>query len=378
MALGNYQDLDGYLATQHRNTGHPTVLPGALDSAREGYGVYVGDEISGQAALDRAARDVANSRAALDSTMNLVTNYRNFQDQEAMRASNMEDLQMAHEQRERDSEAAKLRFQAEEPELYAAIEEGQLRAKARKNEVRRIEAASKVPMFTILSELYDDGQVSQQTIAEYNESVANNPEKAQLSSFVKDPETGELYGISTKGEYIPFTSTGLLDAWAAYHPGAKDWALSAYPEKVRAAKKEEWNLQEERAKFMQDAQKTEQDRINKAAKDELDMLKTFINQADDDIKNIRDMINDGAYSSEEERIALNDQLKHAQAQRKVYVQKAQSLYDPSLILQTPTGGATAEAAARFKAAQQSAQGVSFGGGGGTKSWRDIGKEKPQQ
>lgn len=378
MALGNYQGLDGYLATTHRNTAHPTVLPGALDSAREGYGVYVGNEISGQAALDRSARDAANSRLALMDTMDEVASIRNFQDQEALRASNLEVARLANEQSIRDAELARMQFEIDRPALALKMQESDRTARIRKQEMDELDALSKGPLFTIFSELYNNGRVSPQTIAEYNASVADNPAHPQLSDFVKDPATGELYGISDKGEYVPFASTGVLDAWMTYHPRAREWALTAYPEPVRNAKKEEMRILDDQAKSLRDQQKHEQDLAKKDRDLELNTLNKLIDHIDEDISFIQDQLQDGAYSSEEERVALEAQLKQARAQRRLYADRARAVYDPGLILQAPTGGTTAEAAARFQAAQQSAQGVSFGGGGGPKSWRDVGKGKPQQ
>lgn len=377
MALGNYQGLDGYLATTHRNTKHPTVLPGSLSSAREGYGVYVGDEISGQAALDRTARDVENSRIALRSMMDDITTVRNFQDQEAMRASKLEDFQMAHEQRERDDELARMQFEIDRPELAFKMQESDRLARIRKQEMDEMDALSKGPLFTIFSELYNNGKVSPQTLAEYNASVANSPEHTQLSDFVKDPMTGELYGISDKGEYVPFTSTGVLDAWMAYHPRAREWALTAYPEPVRNAKKEELLILDDQAKSLRDQQKHEQDFAKKARENELNILNKLIDHVDEDISSIQEQLRDGSYASEDERVALEEALKQSRAQRGVYTQRAREVYDHTLTIQSPANGQTSADAARFQAAQQAAQGVRIGGGG-AKSWRDIGKEKPQQ
>lgn len=392
MALGNYQDLDGYLATTHRNTAHPTVLPGQIDASHKGYGAYIGDEISMQATLDRASRDVENSRVALANAMKFQRGmadhedymsqrgYRNnaarianeriaadHEDYMSQRPWRQREAERAHDQREMEWANAKARFAAENKMLSDANDEADLTIEANKARREKFRAAKSIPHFMLISELYNDGRVSQDSLAAYNQSAAEDG-RPPLADFKQDPVTGEFYGVTEKGEAVPYRAVGVLDAWAAAHPHAKEWIIAAYPKQIQEAKVREFERQDALNKQALAQAKNDQARAKEAREYEMKAYNRVIDDYIEQRKEIRRRL-DEETPDEKMRLELEAEYKQLTDE-----QNATMLYLRKLI--NPNAGAptTTEGGAPIQAIQTDAAGVSAGNNG-ISDWK---KDPPAQ
>lgn len=375
--LKNYQDSDGYLPTAQRRMGFGNVLPGTIDASREGYGMYIGDEISGQIAMDNDRRDLRNSRAAIQEDISYMQDVDALARYPEQRRMQDEALRWEHERREMEMEAARMRFRAEQPALADSMEEAKHRSTVNRERRARLEAAQSSPVFMMFDELYNDGVVSQDTIAEYNARIEGVPGKVRLSAFEQDLATGELYGVSEDGKTIvPFSSTGLLDAWAAYHPEGKEWALSATPAGVREQKRKEYELQAARDKEAFDASLKAQEVERKNRNDYISMLKQEAEMHTETAEDIRKRLSDASYSSEEERLGLEEAYKNAIAQRRQVIQEFNALRTGGN--GTPVGGGVSPEQQKLQeaASAASSSGVSTGAQN-TVRWQDRRQQQQQ-
>lgn len=394
MALGNYQGLDGYLATTHRNTAHPTVLPGQIDASRKGYGAYIGDEISTQAALDRMSRDVEDTRVALDNAMKFQRgmadhedymaqrDYRNnaarianeritadHEDYMSQRPWRQREAERTHDQREMEWANAKARFAAENKLLNDASDEADLTVEVNRSRREKFRAAKSVPHFMLITELYNDGRVSKDSIAAYNASAAEDG-YPPLKDFRQDPATGEMYGVTEKDEIVPYSAVGVLDAWAAAHPHAKEWILRAYPKQIQEAKVREFERQDALNKQALAQAKNDQARAKEAREYEMKAYNRVIDDYIEQRKEIRRRL-DEETPDEKMRLELEAEYK-----RLTDEQNATMLYLRKLI--NPNAGVptTTEGGASIQSIQTDAAGVSAGNNG-ISSWNATPAEQPQ-
>jgi hypothetical protein len=365
--LKSFAGTGGYLQSTQDNMGYGTASPGMLDPSYGGYGVYVGDEAYSRQAIDRVRRNVAESRAAMleaEAYDKQMYDYAEARRQRPMKEQQAdwahEEKQMQLEDKRMQMENARARFRAENPLLADAAEKADLDARINRERRQRQEAQMSRPIMAMITELYEDGEVSPETIAEYNASIKDNPNRAPITAFGKDPMTGELYSVTEDGQRYPFQSIGALDAWRRFHPESADWALSSYPIQVREQKIAEEERERIRAKDDLANAKMQIDYAEKERKAHVDMMQQYLKNLQEDIKNAEKFIADGAYQSEDERLAIEKQLANDRAEYKDLLRKSRTWWDPDYRYVPNNGRGNAEQEKVVNAANKaSASGVSL-------------------
>lgn len=357
--LESFQGTGGYLQSTQDNMGYGTVMPGQMDPVG-GYGVYIGDEAYSRQAMDRIRRNVAESRAAMLQAEEFDKQMYDYAEARRQRPMKEQQADWAHEEKQMQMEKARARFRGENPLLADAAEEADLQVRINRERRQRQEAQMSRPIMAMITELYEDGEVSPETIAEYNASIEGNPNRAPITAFGKDPTTGELYSVTEDGQRYPFQSIGALDAWRRYHPESADWALSSYPIQVREQKIAEEERERIRAKDDLANAKFAAEYAEKERKSQVDMMQKFLSSLQEDIKNAEKSITDGAYQSEDERLAIEKQLVNDRAEYKDLLRKSRAMWDPDYRYVPNNGRGNAEQEKVINAANKAnASGVSF-------------------
>lgn len=377
---GSYAGNGSYLDTVQDEMGYGTASPGMLEPGYGGYGVYTGGAVAARKAMQRMDQDAENSRVAHDAFIKSADATRDFiwkgEDRELHRRALEADVmnREAAAQLQRDS------YRAKAPLLADANDEAKRAVALNRKRREMLDAQRAMPYYMMFEELYEDGTVSQDTIAAYNESIKDDPNKAKLKGFEQDPNTGELYSILEDGSVAPFQSVAMLDSWVEANPQAEQWALMAYPPNIRKQKAEELKLRHIETQDALAAEKASLDAQMKARDSQMELMRGTIDDIDTEIKHINDRLKDDGYASEEERVKLNEQRDRLILERTNIRRQARTLWDKGYNPIVTNENAPTAQQQRVIGANDDAQraGVSAGGSAAAKDWKDRGSNTQQQ